>query len=83
MRTRSSDIVCGTSRSASSRTNARNGSAPALWVLDEPFTALDAAASQWLSTLIARHLERGGTCVLTSHQPVAIGSAAAEAVIEL
>ena len=42
----------------------------ALWVLDEPFTALDAAAVQQLSALIGRHLHAGGMAVLTSHQDV-------------
>lgn len=43
-------------------------SAAALWVLDEPFNALDEAASNWLQGLIAAQLGRGGVVVLTSHQ---------------
>ena len=43
-----------------------------LWVLDEPFNALDQAATQWLLTLIGAHANRGGIIVLTSHQPVAL-----------
>jgi heme exporter protein A len=41
-----------------------------LWVLDEPFTALDKPAVEMLSALIATHLEGGGLAVLTSHQPI-------------
>jgi heme exporter protein A len=44
----------------------------ALWVLDEPFNALDVAATEWLSDLLRRHLGRGGVVVLTSHQAVPI-----------
>ena len=43
-----------------------------LWVLDEPFNALDTAATAWLLGLIEAHLRRGGLVVLTSHQPVAL-----------
>ena len=41
-----------------------------LWVLDEPFTALDAAACEWLGAQLRAHLHAGGVAVLTSHQPV-------------
>jgi heme exporter protein A len=43
-----------------------------VWVLDEPFVAIDGQALQLLSGLIAEHLARGGLAVLTSHQPVDI-----------
>ena len=43
-----------------------------LWVLDEPFAALDSGAMQQLSAVLAQHLDRGGMCLLTSHQEVAI-----------
>ncbi|MFO1264074.1 MAG: cytochrome c biogenesis heme-transporting ATPase CcmA [Rhodoferax sp.] len=39
-----------------------------LWVLDEPFTALDVKAVELLCTLINEHLTAGGMAVLTSHQ---------------
>jgi len=42
----------------------------ALWVLDEPFSALDKGATDLLAALLAEHLDRGGIAVLTSHQPV-------------
>jgi heme exporter protein A len=41
-----------------------------LWVLDEPFNALDAAATEWLAGLVRAQRQRGGVIVLTSHQPV-------------
>ena len=43
-----------------------------LWVLDEPFTALDAGAVLFLQGLIAAHLVRGGIVILTTHQEVSI-----------
>jgi heme exporter protein A len=43
-----------------------------LWVLDEPFTALDAKAVTMLSELIAQHLAGGGMAVVTSHQPISV-----------
>ncbi len=47
----------------------------ALWVLDEPFNALDSAASAWLLALIESHLRGGGMAVLTSHQGVQFSDA--------
>jgi heme exporter protein A len=43
-----------------------------LWVLDEPFTALDTRAVQLLGTLVGEHLAEGGMAVVTSHQAVPI-----------
>jgi heme exporter protein A len=40
----------------------------ALWILDEPFTALDVKAVEMLSGLIAEHVAGGGMAILTSHQ---------------
>ena len=40
---------------------------PTLWVLDEPFTALDKAAVAQLEQHLAAHCERGGLVVLTTH----------------
>jgi heme exporter protein A len=39
-----------------------------LWILDEPFTALDVKAVEMLSGLIEEHLAGGGLVILTSHQ---------------
>jgi len=41
-----------------------------LWILDEPFTALDVRGVAALSTLIGEQLDRGGIVVLTTHQDV-------------
>jgi len=43
-----------------------------LWILDEPFNALDIHAVQALQGLITEHLEQGGLVVLTSHQEVSL-----------
>lgn len=45
-----------------------------LWILDEPFTALDVRGVANLSALIATHLEGGGTVVLTTHQEVPVAA---------
>jgi heme exporter protein A len=41
-----------------------------LWVLDEPFTALDGRAIEMLGALVGEHLAQGGLAVITSHQTV-------------
>ena len=46
-------------------------SAP-LWILDEPFVALDAAAQNVLSEVINGHLNRQGMVLFTSHQMVTL-----------
>ena len=45
-----------------------------LWLLDEPFVALDTAAVDLVAGLIGAHLQRGGLAVLTTHQPVEIAA---------
>lgn len=47
-----------------------------LWVLDEPFDALDAEGVQRLNELLAEHLQRGGSALVTGHQ-AALSSALA------
>lgn len=47
-----------------------------LWVLDEPFNALDADATDWLQALLRAHLQRAGLVVLTSHQTALLPGAA-------
>ena len=42
----------------------------ALWILDEPYVALDPAAVELVAGLIGAHLQRGGLTVLTTHQSV-------------
>lgn len=41
-----------------------------LWLLDEPFVALDVKAQLFLMQHIHEHLKAGGVVVLTSHQPL-------------
>ncbi len=41
-----------------------------LWILDEPFSALDVGAVVELERLLAAHLAAGGMVVLTTHQEV-------------
>ncbi|MBS5839027.1 MAG: cytochrome c biogenesis heme-transporting ATPase CcmA [Pseudomonas sp.] len=40
---------------------------PPLWILDEPFTALDKQGVAQLEEHLARHCEQGGMVVLTTH----------------
>jgi len=44
------------------------GSKAPLWVLDEPFNALDATAAAWLAGRVDAHVASGGVVLLTSHQ---------------
>lgn len=39
----------------------------ALWILDEPFTALDVAGVAWLEQQMQRHAQQGGSVIITSH----------------
>jgi len=43
-----------------------------LWVLDEPFVALDVKAVDGLRGLLAEHVANGGMVLFTSHQPVTL-----------
>ena len=38
------------------------------WLLDEPLTALDAEGEKLFTTLLERHLARGGLAVIATHQ---------------
>lgn len=49
-----------------------------LWVLDEPFVALDHAAVTWLADIVGAHLTAGGMAILTSHQEVEISAGKAQ-----
>jgi heme exporter protein A len=51
-----------------------------LWVLDEPFVALDVKAVDGLRGLLAEHVANGGMVLFTSHQPVALTSASGTSV---
>jgi heme exporter protein A len=43
-----------------------------LWILDEPYTNLDAGGSTLVSGIIGRHLDAGGAAIVAAHQPLAI-----------
>jgi heme exporter protein A len=58
-------------------------SAHALWVLDEPFNALDTAATQWLAGLVQARLAGGGVVVLTSHQAVPVDGTVDQVTVAL
>ena len=45
-----------------------------LWVLDEPFTALDKSGVNVLENLFLAHVERGGCVLLTTHQHLSLGN---------
>jgi len=44
-------------------------SASRLWLMDEPFTNLDAAGHSLVLEIVGEQLHRGGLCVVASHQP--------------
>lgn len=46
-----------------------------LWILDEPFSALDRSAVQRLCARVDAHAARGGVIVLTTHQEVRFAAA--------
>ncbi|MDX1735063.1 MAG: cytochrome c biogenesis heme-transporting ATPase CcmA [Halioglobus sp.] len=43
-----------------------------LWILDEPFTAIDKTGVAQLETRLAAHVSGGGAVVLTSHQALSV-----------
>lgn len=45
-----------------------------LWILDEPFAALDVAAVSHLEGLIDAYLDGGGSVIFTTHQDAAISA---------
>ena len=45
-----------------------------LWILDEPFSALDVKSVGRIQALLSEHLDNGGMVVLTTHQEVEITS---------
>jgi heme exporter protein A len=51
-----------------------------LWLLDEPYAALDVQAAATVDALIAAHAARGGAVIFTTHQETGAG---ASRVLEL
>lgn len=47
-----------------------------LWILDEPFVALDVAAVALLQKIIADHVDAGGMAIITTHQEVPLTTGA-------
>lgn len=45
-----------------------------LWILDEPFAALDVASVAVLASRLGEHLSNGGMAILTTHQDVSISA---------
>ncbi len=43
-----------------------------VWLLDEPFTSLDVAATGLVTQRLRTHLQRGGVAVVVTHQEVAL-----------
>ncbi|MDN4503114.1 cytochrome c biogenesis heme-transporting ATPase CcmA [Alteromonadaceae bacterium BrNp21-10] len=43
-----------------------------LWILDEPFTALDTSAIELVQTQIEQHVKAAGSVLLTSHQALSL-----------
>ncbi len=46
--------------------------APVLWILDEPFTALDKQGVAQLEAHLVAHCEQGGTVLLTTHHQLTV-----------
>lgn len=45
-----------------------------IWILDEPFTALDKLGVSQLEQLFLQHAKQGGVVILTTHQDLSINS---------
>ncbi len=43
-----------------------------LWLLDEPFSALDIKGRHFVAEVIKAHLDQGGICVIATHNPTEI-----------
>lgn len=43
-----------------------------IWILDEPFTAIDKVGVKALETLFLNHVDNGGCIILTTHQDLAL-----------
>jgi heme exporter protein A len=54
--------------------------AASLWILDEPFAALDAAAIDCVQRLITEHVSRGGAAMLTTHLGAQIAAGTAQRI---
>lgn len=46
-----------------------------IWILDEPFTAIDKKGVERLEALIVSHAKKGGAVILTTHHELKLGAA--------
>lgn len=53
-----------------------------LWILDEPFTAIDRHGVAELETWLAAHADAGGGVLLTTHQPLAMAHILLKVVLQ-
>jgi heme exporter protein A len=53
-----------------------------LWILDEPFTAIDRQGVCELESWLAAHVESGGAVLLTTHQPLAMARPPLKVVLQ-
>ncbi|GAC15736.1 cytochrome c biogenesis heme-transporting ATPase CcmA [Aliiglaciecola lipolytica] len=53
-----------------------------LWILDEPFTALDVQGIALLRNKMIQHLSEGGAIIITSHQTLDVDYPTSELVLE-
>ncbi len=51
-----------------------------LWVLDEPFSALDTDSVARMDRIIGEHVQQGGMAILTSHQTLTVSAATLNSV---
>ena len=51
-----------------------------LWILDEPFSALDAASSARVGQAVAAHLQGGGVVLFTTHQELALAGVQVQSI---
>ena len=45
-----------------------------VWLLDEPFAALDASGQALVAQLMARHCGHGGIIIAATHEPLGLGN---------
>jgi len=45
-----------------------------LWLLDEPFAALDAGGQRLVADLMLRHCGEGGIIIAATHDPLGLGN---------
>ena len=51
-----------------------------LWVLDEPFAALDSASVQRIASVVVGHVRGGGMTIFTTHQEIGLAGAQVQSI---